>query len=47
VDERRRGPGCTDPCRKADALVLRWRWDTPNDAREFDSALPPYLVKGW
>ena len=38
--------GCSDPCRRADALVMRWRWDTPNDAREFDAALPLYLVKG-
>ncbi len=38
--------GCSDPCRRADALVLRWRWDTPGDAREFDAALPLYLVKG-
>jgi hypothetical protein len=28
------------------ALVLRWRWDSPGDAREFDAALPLYLIKG-
>lgn len=39
--------GCSaQPCRAADALVLRWRWDTPADAREFDAALPLYLTKG-
>jgi hypothetical protein len=27
-------------------LVLRWRWDTPLDASEFDAALPLYVVKG-
>jgi hypothetical protein len=30
----------------ARVLVLRWRWDTPGDAREFDAALPLYLLKG-
>ncbi|HEY6887922.1 MAG TPA: hypothetical protein VI300_09090 [Solirubrobacter sp.] len=27
------------PCRAADVLVMRWRWDTSRDAREFESAL--------
>ena len=28
------------------ALILRWRWDTPADTRQFDAALPLYVVKG-
>jgi hypothetical protein len=35
-----------DPCRRADALVLRWRWDTPADAREFAAALTSYVTRG-
>jgi hypothetical protein len=31
--------GCPAPCRAADALVLRWRWDTPRDQREFAARL--------
>ena len=27
------------PCRDRDALVMRWRWDTLRDAREFEAAL--------
>jgi hypothetical protein len=35
-----RGEGdCEAPCRDRDALVMRWRWDTPRDAREFETAL--------
>ena len=32
---------CTSapPCRASDVLVMRWRWDTPRDAREFETAL--------
>lgn len=30
----------------AHALVVRWRWDTPADALEFDAALPLYVAKG-
>jgi hypothetical protein len=35
-----RGP-CTSPppCRDRDVLVMRWRWDTADDAREFEAAL--------
>jgi hypothetical protein len=40
------GKSCADPCRAADVLVLRWRWDTPRDAGEFDRALPLYLLRG-
>jgi hypothetical protein len=36
----RRGDGpCSTPCRSRDALVMRWRWDTAADARQFDAAL--------
>ncbi|MDA0165743.1 hypothetical protein OM076_36085 [Solirubrobacter ginsenosidimutans] len=31
--------GSPPPCRAADVLVMRWRWDTPRDAREFETAL--------
>lgn len=37
---------CADPCRAGEVLVLRWAWDTPLDAREFDAALPLYLARG-
>lgn len=30
---------CPAPCRRADVLVLRWRWDTPRDQREFAARL--------
>jgi hypothetical protein len=33
------GSGCAAPCRAADALVLRWRWDTARDQREFAARL--------
>jgi hypothetical protein len=33
------GSGCRAPCRAADVLVLRWRWDTPRDQREFAARL--------
>jgi hypothetical protein len=29
------GSDCTAPCRAADVLVIRWRWDTPRDEAEF------------
>ena len=28
-----------------DALVMRWRWDTPRDAREFEAALREWLPR--
>jgi hypothetical protein len=38
-----RGAGaCRAPCRDRDALVMRWRWDTPAAARRFAAAL-----RGW
>jgi hypothetical protein len=33
------GRGCPAPCTRADALVMRWRWDTAADEREFAAAL--------
>jgi hypothetical protein len=33
------GDGCAAPCRAVDALVLRWRWDTSADQREFAARL--------
>jgi hypothetical protein len=33
------GSGCAVPCRASDVLVLRWRWDTPRDQREFAARL--------
>jgi len=32
------------PCRDRDALVMRWRWDTRRDAREFEAALREWRV---
>jgi hypothetical protein len=37
---------CDAPCRSAAVMVLRWAWDTPGDAREFDAALPVYVARG-
>ena len=34
---------CQAPCRRRDALVMRWRWDRRNDAREFETALREWL----
>jgi hypothetical protein len=34
------------PCRGEDVLVLRWRWDTFRDAREFEAALRVSAVAG-
>jgi hypothetical protein len=36
---------CQAPCRQRDALVMRWRWDTPRDAREFETALREWLPR--
>jgi hypothetical protein len=42
--ERRRPPkGCATPCRRADVLVLAWRWDTAKDAEAFATALTAWL----
>ena len=34
-----RGRCAAPPCRDQDVLVMRWRWDTRDDAREFEAAL--------
>ena len=34
-----RGTCAAAPCRDSDVLVMKWRWDTPEDAREFEAAL--------
>jgi hypothetical protein len=34
-----RGACGSPPCRDSDVLVMRWRWDTARDAREFRAAL--------
>ena len=43
----RRGPmeasGCAAPCAERDALVMRWRWDSERDAREFMAVLDDAL----
>jgi hypothetical protein len=31
--------GCPPPCRAGDVLVLRWRWDTGRDRRQFAARL--------
>ena len=34
-----RGACATPPCRENDVLVMKWRWDTAKDAREFERTL--------
>ena len=42
----RRGDGpCETPCIDRDLVVVRWRWDTARDAREFAAALGPVGAK--
>ena len=36
---------CRAPCRRRDALVLAWSWDTPRDAGQFNPALRRYLTR--
>jgi len=43
---QRDAAGCAAPCRRADVLVMRWRWDTPGDASEFLAALRGAPVAG-
>jgi hypothetical protein len=38
-------PGCAAPCRARDALLLRWRWDTDRDARQFVAAARRYVAR--
>jgi hypothetical protein len=37
---------CPAPCRIRDVLVMRWRWDTPRDEREFAVKLRQWLRDG-
>jgi hypothetical protein len=37
---------CRSPCRDADVLVMRWRWDTPRDRREFADRLRRWVLDG-
>jgi hypothetical protein len=39
------GGACAAPCRRRDALVMRWRWDTRRDAREFETVLKEWLAR--
>lgn len=44
--QRSGGEGCGPPCAERDALVVRWRWDTPRDEREFSDALRRWVSQG-
>jgi hypothetical protein len=37
---------CKSPCRKRNALVLAWTWDTSADAADFDKAVRSYVEDG-
>ena len=37
---------CTTECREGLVLIVRWRWDSGREAREFAQALPAYLRGG-
>lgn len=37
---------CTTACRERLVLIARWRWDSPQDAREFARTVPAYLLGG-
>jgi hypothetical protein len=41
-----RGTCGTPPCRSDDVLVMRWRWDTPADEREFAAKLRQWVRDG-
>ena len=36
------GEGCAAPCRSADVLIMRWRWDTPRDEQQFAAKLEQF-----
>lgn len=38
--------GCGPPCPQRDALVIRWRWDTPEDEQAFSDALRRWVSQG-
>jgi hypothetical protein len=44
--QRSADDGCGPPCPERDALVVRWRWDTPKDLREFETALRRWIGEG-
>ncbi len=43
---RRGGADCPAPCRRDAALTVRWRWDSPRDAREFAAKLRQWVRDG-
>jgi hypothetical protein len=44
--QRSGGEGCGPPCPEGDAFVVRWRWDSPKDQREFETALRHWVSDG-
>ncbi len=40
-----RDRACPAPCRRRDALVVAWSWDTDRDARQFKPALRRYVTR--
>lgn len=38
------GDGCPAPCADADVLIMRWRWDTAGDEREFAKRLLGFVA---
>lgn len=42
---QREGGACPAPCSGRDALIMRWRWDSGRDAREFEAALRTWVSK--
>ncbi len=43
---QRPAAGCAVPCRSADVLVMRWRWDTPADVSQFARAVRRRAPRG-
>ena len=41
---QRGGDDCAAPCRDRDALVMRWRWDTAQAARDFEASLREWVA---
>ena len=44
--QSRQANDCEAPCRRADVLVMRWRWDTARDEAEFAAKLRGYVEDG-
>jgi hypothetical protein len=40
---QREGGACAAPCSGRDALIMRWRWDSARDEREFEAALREWV----